>query len=285
MFLGVVIQGPVLSYGGGPKQVSEGFDTSEYVRRNIDRIKAMFPNNAIIVRSHWSDEDIGDLDVDCIASPAENSWSYKNIFKQKMTSLNGVQFLIDRGVTHILKLRSDQLLPESIYRQLEALSSLDVIHVSELYKNDAPAVGDFYYFGPASVVRLFCLSMPGPFLSNRLSFNNQRSILLTYLWTKSGLSLRQIISRCMIRHDVTFLNKHIMSFSETDFWGVSWRGSSMNEIFAVNDNPFCWQVDETNQIDLLDRFISVLIDIRSFFNSFCKNMYRTMKSNISIFYK
>ena len=125
---GLIIQGPTISYGQGPNVNKEGFNSIQTIFENI---KNFIPFVNKIVISTWDQSNLNlkpytqdDGNVFLIESIGPNN-SYDNRLKQFISTYAGVNFIKNNfnGVTHVLKIRTDQLIDPSIIKWLSDIYS------------------------------------------------------------------------------------------------------------------------------------------------------------------
>ena len=170
MKLGVVIQGPLVSFGQGPNNSIGGFDTLETMLKNI---KAMGEYDICYIVSTWSpsnqqEQNIfdsleeSDVNISHDLSPIEFDPDHR--YKQHFGILKGAEILLEKHgeITHFAKIRTDMLMPESFWEWVCATCNKneDRLYVSELM--DRPFYqGDFVYLAKREVFFSFLTTVVG----------------------------------------------------------------------------------------------------------------------------
>lgn len=154
MKLGVIIQGPLISFGQGPNNSSSGFDTLITMLENIARLKKY---GLCCIVSTWlpsSEQEqniIGALEnanVRVIHNLSPQLFDPDHRYKQHYGALRGAQVLLEKAAifTHFVKIRTDMLMPEAFWEWACEVSGRDEkkLYVSELM-NRPFYQGDFIY--------------------------------------------------------------------------------------------------------------------------------------------
>ncbi|MEI6335427.1 MAG: hypothetical protein WCS87_12770 [Methylococcaceae bacterium] len=176
---GLVIQGPIITFGQGGNNCESGYGATEAINENINAFAALV--NQIVV-STW--ENSGFVLVD---NPALNVVVLENALpcapdpdnrkKQFVSTQAGIKYLtLNTKVTHVLKIRTDQIVPPSIIKWLtEFFISEELggefkrsgkIVFSEFIKSEKFFVGDFIF--AAKVEDLLGFVMANVTLKNNL---------------------------------------------------------------------------------------------------------------------
>ena len=171
---GLIIQGPTISYGQGPNVNKEGFNSFQTIFENI---KNFIPFVSKIVISTWDQSNLNfqtytqdDRNIFLIESiPPKNS--YDNRLKQFISSYAGVNFIKKNfnDVTHVLKIRTDQLIDPSIIKWLSDIylysntgsdllryNQEDKIIFSDSLISTNFYLGDFIFAGKINDIYTFC---------------------------------------------------------------------------------------------------------------------------------
>lgn len=161
IFWGLIIQGPLVTFGQGGNNVEHGYQSLETINRNIDAFKSRVCK---IVVSTWEDSGIElGLSIDRSAVVLENPQPCgndpDNRRKQFISTQAGLRFLQNNTtVSHVLKIRTDQEVPAEIVDWLtrffnsEASKKLNCdstskLIFSEFVQNEKFFVGDFIFAG------------------------------------------------------------------------------------------------------------------------------------------
>ena len=146
---GVIIQGPIISYGsGGRNDNPEGFDSTDTIKENIDRISKHIPINNIVFSGWSADCGIDIENIHKIFSKDPYKFDYLNQKRQFYTIKKGFDYLSRNSeIQYYVKIRTDQLIPNNFwewiptnYQKLE-----NQVLVSEFYNNSPFSIGDFVF--------------------------------------------------------------------------------------------------------------------------------------------
>ena len=104
---GVIIQGPIISYGsGGRNDNPEGFDSTDTIKENIDRISKHIPINNIVFSGWSTDSGINVENIKKIFSKDPYSFDYLNQKRQFYTIKKGFDYLsCDNEIQYFIKIR------------------------------------------------------------------------------------------------------------------------------------------------------------------------------------
>jgi hypothetical protein len=153
--LGVIIQGPLLTFGQGPNNSVAGFSSSESVLKNLKQ--ARLYTDAIVVTT-WSPKN--EIESNLLEDISQKIGSVHVVdppiifdpdhrFKHHYGILKGAEHLmvVDSSVTHMVKIRTDMEMPESFWIWLAGRieEHEQKLYVSELLPYPL-CMGDFIYF-------------------------------------------------------------------------------------------------------------------------------------------
>jgi len=259
--LGIVIQGPSRS-DGGSRFIDRNFDCSPAVEATIGLAKQFFDE---IVVSTWAGHEFANESwpdsVELISSELP-SFGQRNSRKQFISTAKGIEYLKTRNIDYCLKVRTDQVLPESAFEHLLEFFSLPE-HQSKLLLSDYVAnspfyAGDFVFAGKLEVVDSFVSSFL-TFGAKDLHPNVGQNYVLKYLCATDDLFSDNVNPRVpMIVQISDPRNFRARSYwSETrqkrfsflrreDFAQIFWRGQIMAEL--VNVDGFSFQVDNESSV-------------------------------------
>ena len=227
---GVIIQGPVHSYGSGGKNDNpEGFNSIETIKENLSTLKKFVPMENIVLSGWDTDEKIEDLEITQYKSKDPYSFDYLNQKRQFYTIKKGFSLLhTNEKIEYFIKIRTDQSIPlifwEWITEMEEELN--EKILVSEFYNNSPYAFGDFII---CSCKKKFSDFINSQNLS-RLSINGSRNMVLKYLIYNSNNMANRFTKNYLI-NDIKF-------FLKFDFMFKKWSESFRNEFFSIPINIF-----------------------------------------------
>ena len=125
---GSVIQGPLVSFGQGPNRSIEGFDCIATIMQNISSLSSHFSHGVI---STWNEEPVEKIQIPSevadkwtIVTSPQPTWDPDNRRKQNLSMQNGIESLLPLGVSHVLKIRTDQGIPEILVEEAQSEESL-----------------------------------------------------------------------------------------------------------------------------------------------------------------
>ena len=165
--IGVIIQGPLTTYGQGPNNSREGFDAFSAISKNVESIEnAGFK----YVISTWMPENRAEegilskikargFNIIVLGVPEEFDPDHR--YKHHYGIFIGLNKLTkDRGIDFIVKIRTDMEMPEDFWGWVAGLeeSGDQKLYVSELY-NYPFYLGDFIYAARKDVFSEFISSI------------------------------------------------------------------------------------------------------------------------------
>ena len=253
---GVIIQGPIISYGsGGRNDNPEGFDSTDIIKKNIEIISKHIPINNIVF-SGWSADCEMDIEnIHKIFSTDPYNFDYLNQKRQFYTIKKGFDYLCrEDGIQYFVKIRTDQLIPNNFwewittsYQKLE-----NKILVSEFYNNSPFSIGDFVFCSSRNNFIDFINSQE----SNRLSINGSRNMVFKYLSCNHMNKEFQISRnyflndlRLVVKFDQIFRswknskNSSFFSIPLEIYQDIEWRGLSMNTRFENLQQIFTFKAN------------------------------------------
>ena len=189
MKYGLIIQGPRYSVGIGPNkaQSKDGFDTLDTVKENIRRLKSKVE---LVVLSTWHNSGFEASNVSSQATLLESypllDFDYLNQKKQFLMMFVGASYISrNSNCTHIIKIRTDQLIPVELIDWLDGFfvaESLDEkkIICSEMLRDQPFYVGDFLFAGSIGKITSFAADVL-QYNGQRLALSNPVDYALKYL--------------------------------------------------------------------------------------------------------
>ncbi len=169
---GLVIQGPLVTYGQGPNNVDSGFSAFSTIKTNLSNF---YPFVDAIVLSTWegsdpkfSNEEYNNFVV--IENKLPVTRDPDNRRKQFITTLEGCKYLsLNTDITHILKIRTDQIINPSIIEWLNSFFDVsnnknrvgyefqqDYLVFSDMLTENPFYMGDFIFAGTKKDMISFC---------------------------------------------------------------------------------------------------------------------------------
>lgn len=252
MRLVVVIQGPLVTYGQGPNNSSNGFSVAETVKKNISAITeeqlpyiyvTWPPKNPTENRILY-ELKANKLNVSVINVPRWDDPDHRR--KHHFSIRRGIELLGLVGNPSdywVLKLRSDMTMPPSFWSwsKLIVAENDDRLYVSELYR--APfLMGDFIYLAKLNVMLSFleCIEKYGPFkfhpsISSDISvkYSISRGVSTNYMGGFGRLRFLAgslLLTKKYIRSWNQVLETSLATMPEPIWQEIEWRGRKMRLI-------------------------------------------------------
>ena len=165
--IGVVIQGPLITFGQGPNNSKEGFNTFQTIIQNIESIEKL---GFQYILSTWKPSNkreeavavqLSDAEVNMIALDSPSVSDPDHRYKHHYGIQKGVE-KIDQDVDYIIKIRTDQLYKKDFWSFMVSIAKKDTekLCISELY-HEPFFMGDFVYAGKRSVIEKFITGFLG----------------------------------------------------------------------------------------------------------------------------
>ena len=272
MRIGLVIQGPAVSYGQliGPNQAPKGFDARETIFENIRNFSSRVQK---IVISTWKDSGLdlsGYPGVMLIENEPPAESDFDNRRKQFISTYAGVKWLTGHtDVTHIIKIRTDHLVNAELADWLDIFYNENTTYFraglsnqknflifSEFIKDSFLFyTGDFIFAGTSHDMESFCKSnlmfgkrllhplINADFVLKYLSVTDPgfREIFFSgipLLWQTAGHSNARVSGYWS---DVKY---HRFSFIPRQLFAeIVWRGRKMNEVIPAYQSSFGFYED------------------------------------------
>ncbi len=266
--LGLIIQGPVISSGRKNDTPSyfNGFNTIDYIESNIRNFQPFVDR---IVISTWENSGLNGMYLDnekvtilenqipCVRDVDNRRKQFESIYE-------GAKFLtINSDVTHVIKIRTDQLVNSSIIQwflkkyddtnfepDVNGLCQKNFLFFSDMISNEPFYAGDFIIGGVLSDVFGFSKSV--------LSYGETDlhpvigiDYILKYLKRQDPLFNARVFRFIPLNWQISNrknlqLNKYwqilVMNYfiviPQSIFSTIVWRGRSMNQIFPNYESQF-----------------------------------------------
>lgn len=295
MKFGLIIQGPIVTFGDGPNNVEKGFDARESIRANI---AAFGPHVAAIVLSTWSNENIVDgsfdSEVKVIKSEPITDYDFGNQRKQFYSSRVGAQWLNhNTDCTHYLKIRTDQVVPVEIINWLKSIFSKPylaianeehVIVFSDAIKSEFFYVGDFIFSATKNDYLALCNSVMNS--EGHLHPVNGVDYLIKYLSSldaKYRLARSSFVRSLLIAsHNlkvsklwVETLNLRVKILPQEIFSKIVWRGRGMEQILPSLTTAFLF---DGGVVGFCSQSLDQKISIKEFLRTTWRQWKRYWKS-------
>jgi hypothetical protein len=250
---GVIIQGPIISYGsGGRNDNPEGFDSTDTIKENIDRISKHIPINNIVFSGWSTDSGINVENIKKIFNKDPYSFDYLNQKRQFYTIKKGFDYLSHNSeIQYYVKIRTDQLFPKIFWEWITQLNQkLDnQVLVSEFYNNAPFVFGDFVICSSKKNFSKFINSQK----LKRHSINGSRNMVLKYLnYVTSNRKVEfsknyllndfKLVLKFDQLHDIwiNYITSSFFSIPLNIFKDIDWRGIRMDTRFENLDQIFLY---------------------------------------------
>lgn len=164
MKIGIVIQGPLVTYGQGPNNSNGGFYSLETILENVERMSKF---GFCYIVSTWVPLNIQEKEminalenasIRIIQNLTPQIFDPDHRYKQHFGVLRGAEALLRMygDVTHLVKIRTDMLMPEVFWEWAYVVSEKadKKLYVSELM-NSPFYQGDFIYLADREVFLAF----------------------------------------------------------------------------------------------------------------------------------
>ena len=258
MRLGLIIQGPVISFGvEGAGASSSGFNTISTMAIN-SRLFAPLVEEVII--STWNDgnldrsdflSDIHILELDPI-----KGFDFGNIYKQFFSNLQAALWLRkNTNCTHVIKIRADQEVPIEIPTWVKQFYAEDTLNQNKIIFSDALTSeplysGDFVVAAPIDLFIEFCQEVTS---TKRLHpVNAIDYVLKLAVLKKRPLPSKNIILRSWQIAGVsskveelwaTMLLADIAIIPRCYYKKIIWRGAAITDLINSIDTAFLFHED------------------------------------------
>lgn len=252
MKIGIIIQGPLTSYGDGPNNSKSGFPAEPVVRQNIATLGPYVEN---IVLSTWKGSTLATIlspsQLKVIENKPLQGFDFLNQRKQFFTTYAGIEWLKhNSSCTHVLKIRTDQLIPcdligfiRNFYEksQFSASNQEDFILFSEALRSESFYAGDFVVAGTMNDMTHFCEAVLSA--KELVHPSNACDYMLKWLrsidkkfshsscaFMRSVHTTRNSLKIQLLWHEV--LKSRISLIPKEIYKNIEWRGKSMSEVMG-----------------------------------------------------
>lgn len=261
---GLVIQGPMTSYGSGPNISKAGFHCLSTIEKNLSHSK-FFEK---IVLSTWKGEDfegrvgLATRSVENLSLIANNPprWDPDNRRKQWLSTLYGVQALAEAKVTHVLKIRTDQYLPVKLIEWITCKKTSRSLNAgkllaSEFLNHELFYAGDFFMAGTLERMTKFAESAgstasvyhPSVVMDSVLKYLKNEDPNFSRVFPSlfpPAASLIALHPLNLQRYWESARNQFFIFPKRQDFIAVEWRGNSMEMAIPTNAFGFMEDLEE-----------------------------------------
>jgi hypothetical protein len=262
---GLAIQGPVTTFGSGPNDSKEGFATDRIILENIQTFAPYVKN---IVISTWEDSGIDakhfPAEIKVIENKPVLGFDFLNQRKQFITTQAGVEWLKkNTSCTHVLKIRTDQLIPVELILWLQNFyensqfvkfkgQQENFVIFSEGLRAESFYAGDFIFAGTINDLSHFCESVLScdhlvhpmnasdyvlkwlQSLDSEYLFKSM-PLLRSFLTARNSIAIQSMWNE-VLNHRISFIPKEI-------YKKIQWRGKLMPNILESLDTAFFFNED------------------------------------------
>ena len=294
--LGVVIQGPLITFGQGVNNLVSGFSTLTTIEKNVKNIKK---NGFKYIVSTWLPSTIEEQnilselrhnEIAVCQNEVPKLFDPDHRYKQHYGVYKGAEALIDISddITYLLKIRTDMLMPEIFWDWIaKAIDPSDnKLYVSELM-NRPYYQGDFIYLANKTVFLNFLeviLRHEDRIIHPSIAFDigmknciarNFRKNFILSLFTRIMFFIDFLISsKSFVDNWNVFVFKYIGVIPE-DVWNeILWRDRSiksfMNSTFFKFDN-----LEIHTNVSFLSNFKTLVNDHKIYYQKSIKYWWRS----------
>ena len=294
---GLIIQGPLVSYGQGPNINKTGYNSFNSVETNINNFLPLISKTVV---STWLNSGFNInkkkySDVFLIETPQPQN-DPDNRIKQFLSTYNGAKFLsLNSSVTHVLKIRTDQIIDPKIINWLDwffnkydclisnTQQQESFLVFSDMLKDTPYYMGDFIFAGKIDDILSFCEK--NLLLRHRnIHPSIGKDYVLKYLsmstssfWNKFSKRvplLFQIHNASANDYWLSVMKTRISVIPNSFFWTILWRGKRMKDVIENSNNEFLFYNEWRNitkqkeltpknkRISFLDLIIKVYKDAK-----------------------
>ena len=265
MKLGLIIQGPIISggltgqtHGFGKTRASSNllvnFNSNKTIMENIDNATGLFDE---IVVSTWK-RDLEELDLSIenkakilkLDDPTPNppkmrkpikgylDFGYINTIRQFYSTLEGLKYLQSRGVTHAVKLRTDQSIDiQLLYEEVKhfAVEKSKIFFAPFIVPSTPWTISDFYLAGEIKNFIKISEAMINPFFS--FHGNVHRDLFFKSVFLFSGVNESFKLKHFFIFQDkASSALEEIVDYATNNIWQagskqlyltLNWRGEKV----------------------------------------------------------
>jgi len=152
--VGVIIQGPLVTFGQGPNNSMVGFNVCDTILANVSNMSMYGYCYIVVAWKAVNDQEIAILEalavqkieLTQVSMPVKFDPDHR--YKQHYGVLNGAETLLGQNskISHFVKIRSDMLMPEEFWAWVNKVTSQNTsrLYVSELMSSSF-YMGDFIY--------------------------------------------------------------------------------------------------------------------------------------------
>jgi hypothetical protein len=276
--VGLIIQGPIISFGQGANSIKLGFNSFDTIKTNIEDISMKFHNSVFVVwENDYKDYDLDKLAIKkVIAKPPAKFKDLDNRKKQIIGMKAGLDYLnAENSYDLIVRIRADQEIPilaiDSIFEQFHDPLVLETkIMFSEHMKSEPFYLGDFVIAGSRKNLELFIYSnlkkhspwvpMIGKSLSIKYLYEVESTIQKQFrIKFAFYFQLMFLYKSDLVNYWAGFKDKYFVFLPREHFLKIKWRGKAMEDIMDWSSFSFGSEAPNlTKQINSFEIFSSEL---------------------------
>lgn len=298
---GLVIQGPRTSSGlKGPNasvpdspNVMSGFDATDTVVKNLSNAQSL-----VTVISTWIDSgfrEIEELRGIRLLESRVPLQDWDNRRKQFVSTHNGITELEKQGVSHVIKIRTDQEISSELFEWVrETCERTNKIVVSDLLDSEAFYVGDFIWAGEISKLKALTgsvLNFGGVILDPSISKDWVLKFAIATenrVWSvlnkdaSLGVQIRDKRNLRLQEFWRNFRSEHFIPIPRTFLASIVWRGRRMSSVIPVehfsSGQPEQWEVVNSRRLTAWAPRLELLRDKRRYAKTLPKSRKRNSLS-------
>lgn len=294
--LGVIIQGPLITYGQGPNNSSDGFGVADFVIRNYIAAKR---SGFICIYSTWPPktipekeilENIERANVPVMLVNAPKRFDPDHRIKHHFGIQAGLSFFQknQKNPNYLLKIRADMLMPDQFWVCINRLiaDKSEMFYVSHLMEKHY-YLGDFIYFSNSDTFRRFINFVTHnegnihPCISTDAGIKFCLSMERPKRFRKNSFLLDSILQRkeyCDLWNSI-LLNK-VAAIPESIWQKIVWRNKHIGQIIDSKEFKFFSSPIKCKKTSKLKRFIDLLNDFNIYWRKAAKQFLNDAKLNI-----
>jgi len=262
MKIGLIIQGPITTYGNGPNNAPMGFDAKNCINSNINKFTPLVDQ---IVISTWTGNGLSPGEFGHSVHILENTpitdWDYDNQRKQFYSTSQAVDWLAkNTSCTHVIKIRTDQDFPveliDWVYELYQSQSGVipgqsGPIVFSEGIKQENFYIGDFIFIAAIDDMKKLCNAVlnEGKQL-HPINANDYVLKFIGHIIPTSGVGGAITNSIALAKNHRNFQNlwisvlkNRITVLPKEIYTKIIWRGKPMLEVLPSLETAFYFHGD------------------------------------------
>lgn len=292
MKLGVVIQGPLITYGQGPNNSNGGFYSLDTILENIERMSKF---GFCYIVSTWiplskQEQDIinalENASVPIIQNLTPIIFDPDHRYKQHFGVLRGAEGLLGiyGDITHLVKIRTDMLMPENFWEWACAVCGKDdkKLYISELMHRPFYQ-GDFIYLADFEVFLKFLTTVINykdriihPSIAFDMGIKNCEAHNFGVVYGRNCVGRISFLVDFIFRTSVIrenwneFIGKYVGVMPESIWVDIEWRDRSIGSF--LNSSSFKFDTLEIpREMKSFGNIINLIREYRIYWTKYLKN--------------